>query len=194
MTRFMTGLARAMAIIGGLVLTILVIVVCVSVLGRGGDTLAHWDWLEQSMPWLSNAILGLGLGPVPGDFELVEAGIAFAVFSFLPLCQINGGHATVDVFTAQFPRRFTDWLITFWEVVLTALILLITWRLFVGMLDKIDNGETTFILQFPIWWAYAASVIAAVAASLVAIYCAIGRIIEITTHKPVLPNSEGAVH
>jgi hypothetical protein len=30
------------------------------------------------------ALSGLGLGPVPGDFELVEAGTALAVFCFLP--------------------------------------------------------------------------------------------------------------
>ena len=33
--------------------------------------------------------LGLGLGPVPGDFELVEAGTALAVFCFLPWCHLK---------------------------------------------------------------------------------------------------------
>lgn len=194
MSRFMTALTRAMAILGGVVLTVLIILVCVSVSGRGGNTLAHWGWLEQNAPALSDAILATGIGPLPGDFELVEAGIAFAIFSFLPLAQLYSGHATVDVFTAKFSRRFNAWLIAFWEVLLTALILLITLRLAVGMMEKIDNGETTFILQFPVWWAYAASLLPACVASVVAVYCAVGRVAEAALRRPFLPTGEGAVH
>jgi hypothetical protein len=32
----------------------------------------------------------------------------------------------------------------------------------VAMLDYRDNGEVTFILQFPVWWGYAASMVPAV--------------------------------
>ncbi len=194
MARFMTALARAMAILGGIVLTILIVLVCVSVLGRGGNTFAHWDWLEQTAPALSQAILGTGIGPLNGDFELVEAGIAFAIFSFLPLCQIYRGHATVDVFTAQLSTRINFWLMAFWEVLLALVILLMTWRLGVGMTEKMGNGETTFILQFPVWWAYAASMVAALVASLVAVYCAAMRVAEAVQQKQLMPGGEGAVH
>jgi hypothetical protein len=43
-------------------------------------------------------------------------------------------------------------------------LILISWRLYEGLLSKMSNGETTFLLQFPIWWAYAASFAASVAA------------------------------
>ena len=194
MSHFMTALARAMATLGGIILTALIILVCVSVFGRGGNTFAHWDWLEQTAPGLSQAILGTGIGPLNGDFELVEAGIAFAIFSFLPLCQIFRGHATVDVFTSQLSARFNFWLMAFWEVVLTAIILLITWRLGVGLLDKMSNGETTLILQFPVWWAYAASMVASLVASLVAVYCAAMRVAEAVQQKHLMPGGEGAIH
>jgi hypothetical protein len=46
-------------------------------------------------------------GPVKGDFEVVEAGIAFSIFAFLPICQLHGGHATVDIFTNLMPKRPT---------------------------------------------------------------------------------------
>jgi hypothetical protein len=59
---------------------------------------------------------------------------------------------------------------------MAAIILLITWRLFVGMLDKIRYNETTYLIQFPIWWAYAASFSAAIAASIVSLYCAVLRL------------------
>lgn len=175
MLKFITNLAQMMAIIGGLVLTALVLLICVSVLGRGGNTFAHWDALQAAAPGVSNFLLGVGIAPVPGDFEIVEATIAFSIFAFLPLCQLRSAHATVDVFTSSLPTRSNIALKAFWEVMLTLAILLITWRLGVGMVSKISNGEVTLLLGFPKWWAFAASFVAALAASLVALYCAYTR-------------------
>lgn len=194
MHRMIERLARLMALIGGLVLTVLVVLVGVSVAGRGGSTFAHWDAFQDLAPGLSAGLLATGIGPVPGDFELVEAGIAFAIFAFLPICQLRGGHATVDVFTSYLPHRANAALMAFWEVLLTLVILLITWRLFAGMLGKLGNGETTFILQFPIWWAYAASVVAALGASVVAIYCAAARLVALFGGPQRLPDGGGADH
>ncbi|MEM6727983.1 MAG: TRAP transporter small permease [Pseudomonadota bacterium] len=179
-----------MALLGGIVLTLVILMVCASILGRGVVTFGNWDAFEGFAPSISDALLGTRIGPVPGDFELVEAGIAFAIFAFLPLCQLRGGHATVDVFTSFLPDRANDWLKAFWEVVLTLAILLITWRLGAGMLDKIETGEITFILAFPKWWAYAASLFAACAASLVAVYCAVARVAEAATGRPVITGAE----
>ena len=36
---------------------------------------------------------------VPGDFELLQIGLALAVFAFMPLCQLRGGNLFVDTFT-----------------------------------------------------------------------------------------------
>src|SRR5687768_4670034 len=38
--------------------------------------------------------------PVPGDFEIVEVGVAVSVFMFLPYCQLTGANVTADIFTA----------------------------------------------------------------------------------------------
>lgn len=168
-------LARAMAVLGGLVLTALVVLICLSVLGRGGNTFAHWDVIETSAPGLSAFLLGSDIGPVPGDFEIVEAAIAFAIFAFLPLCQLKGAHATVDVFASFLPARVNISLKAFWEVMLTLAILLITWRLGAGLIDKFNTGESTLLLGFPKWWPFAASFAAAIAASAVAIFCAYQR-------------------
>lgn len=194
MLNLVERVARGMALVGGLVLVTLVVLTCVSVLGRGLNTLGHSDLLVGLSEPLANALIATGVGPLTGDFELVEAGIAFAIFAFLPICQLHGGHATVDVFTSFMPRGVNRLLRTFWEVVLTAVILLITWRLYAGMQNKMDYGETTFLLQFPVWWAYGASFIAALIASLVGIYCALARIAELVTGRQFLPHPEGAVH
>nr|WP_255701545.1 TRAP transporter small permease [Afifella sp. H1R] len=103
------------------------------------------------------ALVPLGLGPVPGDFELVEAGVAFAVFSFLPWCQFRRGHVTVDLLAERFGPRGMAACALASNLVMTAIAGLLAWRLGLGMQDKRLYPETSFILQFPIWWPYAAS-------------------------------------
>lgn len=169
---FITRLAQIMALLGGVVLCLIVVMVCVSISGRELGDLAHSGWLAGVGEWL----IGLGVGPILGDFELVESGIAFAIFAFLPLTQLSGSHAQVDIFTSGMGPRVNRILATFWSIVMAVIIVLITWRLFVGMQDKIRYNETTYLIQFPIWWAYAASFAAAIAASMVSIYCAAMRL------------------
>ena len=167
-------LARALAVLGGVVLTALIALTCVSVLGRGANTLGHSDGLDQAFGGL--AALLTGFGPVTGDYEIVEAGIAFAIFAFLPWCQLRQGHASVDIFTGYLSARINRGVVAFWEVVFALVLILLSWRLGAGMLGKIGNGETTFLLQFPIWWAYAASFAASVIAAFVGVYVAATRV------------------
>ncbi len=194
MRKLVERTARIMAITGGVVLTLLVLLTCVSVLGRGLNTLGHSDILTSLSQGAANALIATGVGPLTGDFELVEAGVAFAIFSFLPICQLYSSHATVDVFTNALSPKINKAIVTFWELVLTAIMLLITWRLFVGVQSKMAYGETTFLLQFPVWWAYGLSFVAAVVASLVSVYCAVARVIELFTGRHILPYAGEAVH
>ena len=55
-------------------------------------------------------------------------------------------------------------------------------------------GETTFLLQFPVWWSYAASFAAAVVAVVVALYCAGARVLGLVTAKSYLPQPGETVH
>lgn len=182
-------LARGMAVLGGVVMVALVLLTCVSVLGRGLNSMGHSGWLTSLAQGFADWLIASGVGPVTGDFELVEAGIAFSIFAFLPICQLYAGHATVDVFTSRMSDKANAWLIAFWDVVLTLVIWLITWRLFAGLLDKLGNGETSFLLQFPVWWAYAASFVAALVASVTALYCSVGRVTYAATGRSILPAS-----
>lgn len=167
-------LARALAILGGIVLVAITVLTVVSIGGR--------------------ALISFGLRPIPGDFELVEAGTGFAVFAFLPWCQLMRGHATVDLFTSFFPdwvNRVID-LVT--ELLMTAVIVLIAWRLWFGMLDKIRYNETTFILQFPVWWGYAAAMAAAAVGVLVSFYMLFVRVREVATGETIAGPGQGAFH
>lgn len=187
-----TRLARFMALLGGAVLLALVAITCISVLGRGLNTFGHSALLVDLAPGFAEALLASGVGAVTGDFEIVEAGIAFAIFAFLPICQLKAGHATVDIFTDQLPARANRVLVAFWEVVLTLVVLLIAWRLFEGLQSKYRYGETTFLLQFPAWWAYGASFAASVIAGLIALYAAGTRIAGLLTGQDVV-TLEGSI-
>lgn len=183
--------AQAMALAGGLVLCVLIGLTCASVLGRGLNTLAHGPWLVGLAPGLAGWLAGTGVGPVRGDYELIEAGMAFTVFAFLPICQLQAGHATVGVFTDRLPTRAGRWLMAFWEVALAIVIVVIGWRLYAGFVEKIGNGQTSFLLQFPVWWAYCASFAAACVAGLVGIWCAGARLVEGWTHRTLMPDPGG---
>lgn len=161
-------MANLMALLGGLVLSLLIVMVCLSVAGRELGDLAFSGALGGFGNWL----IDRGVGPILGDFELVEAGVAFAIFAFLPITQLSGAHAQVDIFTSGLGPRANRALTTIWSLVMAIIVVLITWRLFEGMQDKIRYNETSYLIQFPTWWAYAASFAAAVTASIVSLYCA----------------------
>ncbi|OWU86817.1 C4-dicarboxylate ABC transporter permease [Oceanicola sp. 22II-s10i] len=179
-------LARAMAILGGVVLTALILLTCVSILGRSGNTILHFDWLEQLAPALTARLLEAGIAPVPGDIEVTEAGMAFVIFAFLPICQITGAHAVVDIFTSQLGVRANRALAFLWEALFAVALVVIAWKLQEGMAGKMRYGETTFILQFPVWWSYAASLAGACVAAVVGIYVAVMRGVELMTGRAVL--------
>lgn len=191
---FMLRLAKAMALIGGMVLFALVVLTCVSVAGRSLNTILHGDFMQANMPELANTLLSLGIGPITGDFELVEAGVAFAIFAFIPLCQITSGHATVEIFTDKLGSRANRWLRMVTEILFALVLVLIAWRLADGTWSKMGNGETTFLLQFPIWWAYALSLIAAIIAALVGIYMAAVKSAEAFRNRDLIPSGEEAEH
>jgi len=143
-------LARALALLGGFVLASLIVLTVVSITGR--------------------AFIFAGLGPVPGDFELVEVSSAFAVFAFLPWCQFKRGHVTVDLFVSKLSPRKLAFLSLIGNVLLSVVSSLILWRLVLGTLDKQNYNETTFILQFPLWWGYAACIVGGAVFVIVSIY------------------------
>ncbi len=191
---FFDRLARTFARLGGFVLGFLVVLTCVSILGRSVNTILNGDLFQSIMPGFSAALLNTGIGPIKGDFEIVEAGMAFAIFAFLPLCQLNGAHASVDIFTSKLDLRSSRLLRAIIEVVFAAVLVIIAWQLFEGLQTKRNAGETSFYLEFPVWWAYAVSLFAAVVAAIVSIYVAVMRVLESVTGNRVLPPELEADH
>jgi len=141
MNKFIYGVSRGLAWFGALVLTALATISVLSIVGR--------------------AFAFAGLGPIRGDFELVEAGTALAVFCFLPWCHLRRGHATVDMLWPLYPTRLRHGLEIATEALMLVVWVLLTWRMGVAMADYRANGEVSFILQMPVWWGYAASMVPA---------------------------------
>ncbi|MEL7089790.1 MAG: TRAP transporter small permease, partial [Planctomycetota bacterium] len=139
-------------------------------------------------------LLATGVGPINGDFEIVEAGMAFTIFAFIPLCQLKGAHAVVDVFTSALPLGVNRVLRMLAEAVFAGVMLLIAWQLLQGTISKMNSGQTTFLLEFPVWWSYAASVVAAFVAAVMACYVAAMRAVEVATGRSVLPDEAEAGH
>lgn len=189
--RFMMTLARAMAILGGIVLSALILLTCLSVLGRGINTFLHWSLIETYMPGLSKSLLATGVGPILGDYEIVEAGIAFAIFAFMPLCQITAGHATVDLFTQNLPNVVNRVLTAVIEIIFAAVLILISLRLYEGMLSKIRYNETTLLLQLPTGWSYAIALAASVLTAIIGVYMALVRIYELFTARTIVHSAGG---
>jgi len=169
-------------------LVVLVFLTCASIAGRELNGVMFWlidnDWFASTAKWL----IDIGLGPINGDFELIEAGVAFAIFAFLPLCQITGSHASVDIFTTQMSARSQRVLRMVTELIFAAVLVLIAVQLTAGMQSKFRTGQTTFLLQFPIWWAYALSLVGAVIAAIVGVYLALVRGIEMLKGRAFIPD------
>lgn len=166
LNRFATVVAKALALAGGFILIGLIVLTCVSIIGRA-----------------------LGLGTIRGIYDLTEIGMAAAVFAFLPWCQLKGGHATVELFTPMFARGFNNVLTLIFDAAMLFVAAIGTWRLYAGMLDKYGYGETTLIAQIPLWQGYAACMVGAVGCVIVAAFCVLrslarlaGRPVEESSH------------
>lgn len=191
MYKFFNGFSRLIAYLGGLVLVALILVTCVSVTGRALNGLLHGDLLQNIAPAFAQWAIDLGVGPVNGDFEIIEAGVAFSIFAFLPLCQITNSHASVEIFTNALSPKSDRVLQLVIDTVFALVLVLIAIQLYNGMLSKMNSGQTTLLLEFPVWWGYAICMLGAVVAAIVSVYVAFVRIAELYSGQQILPSAQG---
>ncbi len=111
--------------------------------------------------------------PIPGDYELTELFCGIAVFAFFPYCHATNANVVVDFFTGWLSPRHRAALDCVHSMVFTVMAGVIAWRLFVGGMRKLEDGETTLFLKIPLHWAYFSTFVAAgllTAVSLVVIH------------------------
>ncbi len=93
--------------------------------------------------------------PIQGDVELTQFGIALAISLCLPWAQLHGANIIVDFFTQRLPEAANRRLDAVGALLLAAMCALLSWRTSVGALSVREAGETSMILDLPMWWAYA---------------------------------------
>jgi TRAP-type C4-dicarboxylate transport system permease small subunit len=170
MSNLIYATSRRLAWFGGMVLTLLAALSVVSIIGR--------------------AFSFAGLGPVPGDFELVEAGTALAVFCFLPWCHLKRGHADVGLFWRLYPAPLRRLLAVAADALMLAVWLLLIWRMGLAAHEYRVNGEVSFILQMPVWWGYAASLVPALLGCLMYFWRLL-ETLELVAPQPGFVDAEG---
>jgi len=94
--------------------------------------------------------------PIPGDVELTQLGIALAISLCLPWAQLHGANIIVDFFTQSLRERTNRRLDAVGALLLAAMCALLSWRTSMGALAVRAAGETSMILDLPMWWVYAA--------------------------------------
>lgn len=194
MYRFFFRLSRLMAILGGLALCALIVLICLSIVGRTLNSILYADIVQSLVPAFAEWALSTGVGPIEGDFEIVEAGMAFTIFAFIPYCHITVGHASVDIFINWLPERAQRILRMVIEILFAIVLVIIAVQLEAGMQSKLRTGQTTLLLQFPIWWPYAFSLVGAVVAAIVGFFTAFARIIEAFSEDTIIDTRIGAGH
>ena len=111
------------------------------------------------------------MGPIRGIYDITEIGMAAAIFAFLPWAQLSEAHARVDLFESTFPDRLNKALDLVFNIAMFFVALVGTYRLYLGMLDKMSYGETTLIAQIPVWQGFAASLVGGIGFIIVSAFC-----------------------
>jgi TRAP-type C4-dicarboxylate transport system permease small subunit len=135
LTRALDRLARLCALLGGLLMVGIMLMTCISVIGR--------NLLDRT--------------PV-GDFELTGVACGVAIAMFMPWCQLRRGHILVDFFTARASAGTVAWLDRCGALLLALCLAALAWRSTVGGLNAHANLSTSMLLGVPHWWVYAGMV------------------------------------
>ena len=112
--------------------------------------------LVAAMTVASTVMRSLLSRPIPGDVELTQLGIALAISLCLPWAQLHGANIIVDFFTQSLRERTNRRLDAVGALLLAAMCALLSWRTSMGALAVRAAGETSMILDLPMWWVYAA--------------------------------------
>jgi TRAP-type C4-dicarboxylate transport system permease small subunit len=121
--------------VGGVALALLVLTTVVSVGGRA---------LFES--------------PIPGDIEIAQLLMAFAISCFLPWCQWHRGHVMIEFFTRSASRRQQQRLQRIGDGLMAAIAAVLAWRTLLAAISAYPTNEGSMILGIPIWINYAALV------------------------------------
>lgn len=121
-------IARLCSILGGLVMTGLMLMTCYSLIGRN---------------FFDSALIG--------DFELTGVGAGAAIALFMPLCQLKRENIIVDFFTAKCSDGFNHGLDRMGDVLMAVIFGLLSWRCGAAAINAKETMGASMLLGFPDW-------------------------------------------
>ncbi|PUE56871.1 C4-dicarboxylate ABC transporter permease [Limnohabitans sp. 2KL-17] len=121
-------IARFCSILGGLVMTALMLMTCYSLISRN---------------LFDSALIG--------DFELTGVGAGAAIALFMPLCQLKHENIIVDFFTANRSEAFNYRLDRLGDVLMAIIFALLAWRCTAAAINAVDTMGASMLLGFPDW-------------------------------------------
>lgn len=121
-------IARFCSILGGLVMTALMLMTCYSLISRNVFDAA-----------------------LVGDFELTGVGAGAAIALFMPLCQLKHENIIVDFFTANRSEAFNFRLDRLGDGLMAIIFTLLAWRCTAAAINAIDTMGASMLLGFPDW-------------------------------------------
>ena len=127
--RTLLGVAKFLAILGGVLSCVMATVVTVSVTGRYAFS-----------------------SPINGDYDIVGILCGCAIFAFLPYCQLTRGNVLADFFTQKASARTKAGLDALGNVLFLAAAVMFTWRLYYGLLEMRQSSEQIAAFAFYRWW------------------------------------------
>ncbi len=130
--KILENLAKACAILAGVLLTGITLMTCVSLIGR------------NTTGWT-----------IVGDFELSGSAAGAAIALFMPWCQVRRANIIVDFFTAKASAATNRRLDRLGAFVLALCMALLAWRSGIGGVNAWNSGAGSMMLGFPEWIVYA---------------------------------------
>jgi TRAP-type C4-dicarboxylate transport system permease small subunit len=121
-------IARFCSILGGMVMTALMLMTCYSLISRN---------------LFGSALIG--------DFELTGVGAGAAIALFMPLCQLKHENIIVDFFTANRSEAFNFRLDRLGDVLMAIIFALLAWRCTAAAINAVDTMGASMLLGFPDW-------------------------------------------
>jgi TRAP-type C4-dicarboxylate transport system permease small subunit len=151
-------LAKACAVIAGVLLIVITLMTCISLLGR------------NTIGW-----------SIVGAFELSGFAAGAAIALFMPWCQFRRGNIIVDFFTAHASERTQDALDRVGALMLALAMGLMAWRTTIGGLNAWKSQAGSMIMGVPEWIVYVGMVPPLVLTAVIALVQAVRGF---QTHEP----------
>jgi TRAP-type C4-dicarboxylate transport system permease small subunit len=124
-------LAKACAVIAGVLLVVITLMTCISLIGRNTT---GWS--------------------IVGAFEMSGYAAGAAIALFMPWCQFRRGNIIVDFFTAQLAESKQDVLDRIGALALALAMGLMAWRTTIGGLNAWKSQAGSMIMGVPEWIVY----------------------------------------